>query len=128
MSMIRISYSSVFLAMALPLSLGCGQVSKSKSDSTSINSISLSGTDCVLSAEPVESKGVIEVRKVAKDGDEVVITGRVGGSTEPIVKGRASFTIVDTSFVACSEREGDDCKTPWDFCCESREDLAKGTV
>src|SRR4051794_21107581 len=57
------------------------------------------------------ARGVIEVRKEAKDGDEVVVVGRVGGSTKPFVEGRASFLIVDPSL-----KPAQHCDCPWDYC------------
>ncbi|MCI0360893.1 MAG: hypothetical protein L0211_20640 [Planctomycetaceae bacterium] len=81
-----------------------------------------------LAEEPADAKSVIEVRKAAKDGDEVTITGRIGGDVDPWVKGRAAFLIADHSLVACSEREGDTCPTPWDFCCESGIAESKATI
>jgi hypothetical protein len=73
----------------------------------------------LLAEAPADAKPVVEVRKDAKDGDEVTITGRIGGAVDPWVKGRASFSIVDPSLVPCSERPGDTCETPWDYCCDS---------
>jgi hypothetical protein len=70
----------------------------------------------ILASEPAGAKGVKEVKQHAKDGDEVVIVGRIGGSKEPFTKGRVSFTIVDPSFVPCSEKGEEDSETPWDFC------------
>lgn len=73
----------------------------------------------VLAEEPAGAQTVIESRKDAKDGDDVTITGRIGGDVDPWVKGRAAFLIVDPSLVPCSEIEGDTCKTPWDYCCDT---------
>lgn len=70
----------------------------------------------ILASEPTGAKGVIDVRKLAKDGDEIAVIGRIGGSKEPFTKGRASFTIVDPSFVPCNEKGEDDSETPWEFC------------
>ena len=81
----------------------------------------------LLASEPAGAKGVKETRQQAKDGDEVVVVGRIGGSVKPFT-GRAAFTIVDLKYKACSDREGDNCETPWDYCCESPDELAKGTV
>lgn len=85
------------------------------------------GSKFVLSVEPSESQGVISVRETAKDKDDVVIVGRIGGSLTPWVDGRAAFQIVDSSLVACSDEKEDgevcSCKTPWDYCCET--DLPK---
>jgi hypothetical protein len=73
----------------------------------------------LLTEQPAGATPVIEVRKNAKDGEEVVITGRIGGDADPWIKGRAAFLIVDPSLVPCSERSGDTCPTPWDYCCDT---------
>lgn len=75
-----------------------------------------------LSAEPAGTRGVIEVRKQARDGEEVVVTGRIAGSHEPLVKGRAAFTIVDMSLEPC------ECEEPWVYCCTPKEELLAGMV
>jgi hypothetical protein len=82
----------------------------------------------LLTEEPGPAKGVLDLKQQARDGDLVVVIGRVGGRVEPFVKGRTSFTIVDPSLKTCSEREGDNCPTPWDYCCERKEDLARATA
>ncbi|MSQ96853.1 MAG: hypothetical protein EXR98_20185 [Gemmataceae bacterium] len=81
----------------------------------------------LLASEPAGAKGVKEIKQQAKDGDEVVVVGRIGGSVKPFT-GRASFTIVDLSFKPCNEIEGDSCETPWDYCCDAPDELAKGKV
>src|SRR5262245_59172951 len=80
----------------------------------------------VLKEEPKGAASVATTREKAKDKDEVVVVGRVGGRKSPWVKGAAAFSIVDTSLKACNERPGDTCPTPWDFCCEA--DLAKESL
>src|SRR5262249_5187365 len=81
-----------------------------------------------LAEEPAGAKGVLEVKQAAKDGDDIVVVGCVGGRAAPLVKGRASFTIVDPSLRSCRDIEGDDCPTPWDYCCESPDRLARATA
>jgi hypothetical protein len=81
----------------------------------------------LLASEPAGAKGVKEMKQQARDGDEVVVIGRIGGSVKPFT-GRAAFTIVDASFKPCNEKEGDNCDTPWDYCCDPPDELAKGTV
>jgi hypothetical protein len=80
----------------------------------------------VLSEEPKDAQTVLDTREKAKDKDDVVVVGRIGGRKNPWVKGAAAFSIVDPSLKACSERPGDTCPTPWDYCCEA--DLSKATV
>jgi hypothetical protein len=73
----------------------------------------------VLAEAPADAKEVTAARKDANDGDEVVISGRIGGDVDPWFKDRAAFLIVDSSLVPCSERPGDTCETPWDYCCDT---------
>jgi hypothetical protein len=82
----------------------------------------------IVDSEPSGAKGVLEVRKQAKDGDEVVVTGRVGGSTSPIIAGALVFTIVDPSLKPCNEKADDSCATPWDYCCDPKDKLAQATA
>lgn len=84
----------------------------------------------VLAAtEPPGAKEVAAVKASAKEGDEVVVRGRVGGSSKPIVAGRAVFTLADRNALkACSEKEGDTCGTPWDYCCHSRDEISAATL
>jgi hypothetical protein len=76
-----------------------------------------------LAAEPAGAKGVIATRTDAKDGDPVVIVGRVGGSAKPFTAGRATFLIVDPSLKPSME-----CKCPWDYCETPDADLKAGTA
>jgi hypothetical protein len=73
----------------------------------------------LLTTEPEGASSVLEMRETAQDWDEVVVVGRIGGSEHPWVDGRAAFSIVDLTLQACSDIEGDECETPWDYCCET---------
>jgi len=73
---------------------------------------------------PADAKDVKSAKAAAKPGDRVVIRGRIGGSLEPFVEGRAIFTLMDKALPACSDNPDDHCTTPWDYCCESPEDIA----
>jgi len=103
------------LLPALLLALGC---SKTAPEANNV----------VAGSEPPGAKGVLELRRDANDGDGVVIVGRVGGSKAPILDGAVAFTIVDTSFKPCNEKEDDACPTPWDYCCDPKEKLAQATA
>jgi hypothetical protein len=72
----------------------------------------------ILSAAPTDVKDVNALKGAAKEGDEVVLRGRVGGRVEPFVEGRAAFQIVDLGIKSCEQMPGDSCETPWDYCCE----------
>ena len=77
------------------------------------------GSKFLLTQEPEGATSIIQVRAAAKDGDEVVLIGRIGGSSDPWVEGRAAFSAVDESLRACSDIPGDLCPQPWDYCCET---------
>jgi hypothetical protein len=79
-----------------------------------------------LEEQPKDAHDVIALRKEAEDQQDVVVVGRIGGRPNPWIKGTAAFSIVDRSLKPCNEIEGDTCKTPWDYCCESN--LPKATV
>lgn len=124
----RSAVSSVIAALLGSLILaGCG--TSSPPTASDAGSSAAAGARYVLAAEPAAAKPVIEVRQQAQDGDEVTITGRIGGDVDPWVKGRAAFVIVDPTLVPCSEKEGDSCPTPWDYCCDTdRLAEAKATI
>lgn len=79
----------------------------------------IDGAKFLISEEPSGAQAVIATRQSAADGDEVLLVGRIGGGENPWVKGRAAFTIVDDSLQACSDIPGDQCESPWDYCCET---------
>lgn len=67
-------------------------------------------------------EGAVEVKAAKagmKRGDRVVMRGRIGGSVEPFVQGRAIFTLMDNALPPCD----DHCDVPWDYCCEDRKDI-----
>jgi hypothetical protein len=70
----------------------------------------------LVSTELAGAKGVLDVRKDAKDGDDVTVVGRIGGSKKPILDGLATFTLVDPSLQSCIDKGMPDTDTPWDFC------------
>lgn len=77
-----------------------------------------------------EAVDVSEARKAGtmKEGDEVVLRGRVGGSKDPFVEGRAVFTLMGRALKACNENPDDKCSVPWDYCCETKADIAANSV
>ena len=111
------SVALLTLTMAVAVAAGCSQ-----SNPPAANAPSADGTKYLLAAEPAGAKSVKDVRQSVKDGDEVVIVGRIGGSAKPWIEGRAGFWVIDSSVKTCSERPGDMCDTPWDYCCETKED------
>ena len=113
----------MLLATAM-LMFGCSR--EQNVQSTSPGEVA-SGDKYVLASEPQDAQGVIHVRQNAQDEQAVVVVGRIGGSANPWVEGKAAFSIVDLSLRACSDIEGDTCEMPWDYCCET-DLLPKATV
>lgn len=107
--------------------VGCQQTTSSSGDAQKTPGEVREGAKYLLAAEPADAKGVIQVREQAKDGEAVVVVGRVGGSKEPCVKGRAAFTIVDPSYQSCDER-GEMCETPWDYCHATKDEMTRATA
>lgn len=108
---------SVLLVLVAALMAGCGKSDNASGPAAGTPGNSAEKAGLLLATEPAGAKGVLEIRKEAKNGDDVVIVGKVGGSREPLVKGLAAFTIVDTSLKSCDQIEGDTCECPWDYCC-----------
>ena len=80
----------------------------------------------LLKEEPKDAQAVKAIREKGKDGEKVIVVGRIGGRANPWIKDAAAFSIVDSSLKSCDQIPGDNCPTPWDYCCES--DLRKGTL
>jgi hypothetical protein len=79
------------------------------------------GSSYLLDSEPEGAGNVCKVREEAANDDDVLIVGRIGGSSNPWIEGRAAFTIVDESLKACNDISGDNCPAPWDYCCETNK-------
>jgi hypothetical protein len=116
--MLRMEKSLACLVACLFAFSGCSEgTTTSPSDLTP----AIDGSAFLLSKEPDGAAGVIKVREEAKDGDDVVLVGRIGGEEDPWIDGRAAFSIVDGSLRACSDIPGDKCPKPWDYCCETHK-------
>ena len=104
---------SLAACVGLVVVIGCSQESPTTSAPSVTNSASaVDGSKYLLSSEPDDSMDVIKVREEAKDDENIVIVGRIGGSENPWVEGRAAFSIVDPSLKPCE----DGCPKPWDYC------------
>src|SRR5688572_1088557 len=79
--------------------------SNSATNSTTANAEPLPA-GLILREAPADPKNVADVVKDARDGEEVVLVGKVGGRKEPFVSGRALMTVVDVNQQSCKEIEG----------------------
>jgi hypothetical protein len=65
-----------------------------------------------VKAAPENALGVKDAKQNTKQGQAVVIRGKVGGRAVPFAKGSAIFLVVDPSLPPSQ----DACGTPWDYC------------
>jgi hypothetical protein len=112
------------LLLAGVLAAGCGRSGEPPRPEGD-NGEAGAGEKYLLPEEPSGAKGVTQARKEARDGDEVVVVGRIGGDAKPWIEGRAGFWIVDPAVKSCKETEDDACPTPWDYCCIPKDELVK---
>ena len=104
---------SLAACVGLVVAIGCSQESPTTATPQVTNLASaVDGSKYLLNSEPDDAMDVIKVRKEAKDDENIVIVGRIGGSENPWVEGRAAFSIVDPSLKPCE----DGCPKPWDYC------------
>lgn len=76
-----------------------------------------------------EASDIHIIRKTAKAGDTITVTGWVMGNMSPFVEGRAAFILGDPKVVtACNMRPDDHCSTPWDVCCDDPADIKRATA
>ncbi len=84
--------------------------------------------DLVRKGELPKAPNLGEVMKVSKVGERITFTARVAGRANPFVAGRAMMIVSDPSLKPCNEREDDQCPTPADLCCETKETLRMNTA
>ena len=77
-----------------------------------------------------EASPIHLARTTVQPGDVIVIKGQVMGAAEPFVDGRAAFILGDREkLTPCNEMgEDDHCPTPWDACCDEKDDFREGTA
>ncbi len=104
------------LTLAALLLAGCAQNKTPTGDASAGRGAKPAGSEFLLATEPSGAMGVVEARETSRNDDQVVLVGRIGGDTDPFVKGAAAFMVVDLSLEPCPADEG--CPTPWDYCCD----------
>lgn len=111
---------SAALAVTTTALTGCNPEAPSTAGSSATASAHL------VSDEPAGAVGVGAARESAKDGETIVVVGRIGGSADPFIDGLPVFTIVDPKLAHCADDEG--CPTPWDYCCTPREQITANSA
>ena len=107
------SLTSILMLAVACLAGGC-----SKTDPLAGSAAAPAGQQYLLPDEPAGALSVIDAAKDAKENEQIVVVGRIGGDPHPWIDALAAFTIVDVSLKPCNDIPGDTCETPWDYCCE----------
>ena len=122
----------IILAAAAALLASCKEKEAAKAESAPATSSAAPTAELskILAAAPSgEATAIHVVRTSVKPGDEITISGKIMGTESPFVSGRAAFVLGDTeTLTPCNEQPGDECKTPWDVCCETSEEIKAGTA
>ena len=117
------------LAFALGLAACTAETSTGEAGSTNAGATA-DWPESLFVADAID--GAVDVgdaKASAKEGDVVVLRGKVGGTMEPFVDGLAVMTVAGhTGITSCDQRPGDNCPTPWDFCCDDPKDILANTV
>lgn len=128
----RSSLQPLALTLAMLCSFGCDKSAEKQTvDAPTTRQVAASlPATLFVSTPPAGARDVSEARKGAdfKVGDRVVLRGRIGGSAEPFVAGRAVFTVVGRGLKACNEIPGDTCSRPWDYCCDTTEEITANSA
>ncbi|QEG35885.1 hypothetical protein [Bythopirellula goksoeyrii] len=96
---------TIFALLSLPIVIGCGTSVDSTATAIHATAVSIDGSKFLLTEEPEGAVGVIAAREEAEDGKPLVMVGRIGGSTNPWIEGRAAFTLLDASMSVVAEGE-----------------------
>lgn len=69
-----------------------------------------------------DAQSIHTARTTAKPGDTITLKGEVMGRDKVFVDGRAAFILGDPEkLTTCDKMPGDNCPTPWDACCDTKE-------
>lgn len=119
--------TAMCVAMAACLAMGVAGCEKSKPTDKPTTKAPEQGTTAAVipasyfaASEPASAKGIDEIKKSAKVGDQVVLRGRIAGRVDPFTQGRAEFMMTDMTLPVCE----DGCETPWDHCCDDAKTIA----
>lgn len=82
----------------------------------------------ILASEPAGAISITQAKATAKEGDQIIVRGRIGGRHAPINPESPVFTIVDLGLAYCGQHNDDACNTPWDYCCETPDTIAQNAA
>lgn len=109
---------SVYISLsvlAVAISIGCGRSTEPRTMATAV---SIDSKKYLLQEEPDGAIGVIAARESAEDGKPLVMVGRIGGTANPWIDGRAAFTLLDASMSVVAEGEEGENAICTEACCD----------
>ncbi len=106
--------------------IGCGGTKDN--DSNTNEQMSTLPEFFFTTERPENVKDLVEVKKNAKKGDEIIFLARIGGrKNASFVPTLAMMIVADPSLKSCEVMSKEEhCATPEDYCCEDRELLNAG--
>lgn len=81
-----------------------------------------------LADAPADARPVAEIKPTAQEGDTVTVRGRIGGRAQPLTADAPVFVMMDPAIPSCAEEAGENCPTPWDYCCEPRASITANSA
>jgi hypothetical protein len=120
----RIVLAPLLLSITTAL-VGCGGDSTPADDASA--QTSPVAASWLLADMPAGAVPVLEAKQTAREGDQVVVRGRIGGRSDPLSHEVAVFVMMDPVLPSCRDRGGP-CKKPWDYCCETPETITANSA
>jgi hypothetical protein len=107
------------LVAVLAVLAGCGG-----SGGESPDAAATPGDPAWLLAEmPGSVADVAIAKRIAAEGDEIVLRGVIGGRLDAMSEDAAFFVMMDANLDnPCVTAADDHCATPWDYCCTPSKD------
>lgn len=107
---------------------GCERANSEQASKTATPAQQAQPNAWLLTSAPEDAVSITEAKAIAKEGDTVVIRGRIGGRQSPITDASPVFTVVDLGLPYCGQHEDDGCSTPWDYCCETKSTITSNSA
>jgi hypothetical protein len=107
---------------------GCDKASSEKAVETTATTEKAQPIEWILTSEPQGAISITEAKANGKEGDTVILRGRIGGRHSPISADSPVFTVIDLQLEYCGQNEDDGCSTPWDYCCETPGTIASNSA
>lgn len=122
--------TTILLAFAAAVLTGCAKSEGEQpaQPDASASQPSTTAPAWILASEPAGALSINQVKESAKEGDEIIIKGRIGGRHAPMSPESPVFTIVDLGLAYCGQDNDDACGTPWDYCCETPDTIAENAA